>query len=830
MFPPTRAQRRSTAQHSPRRPRSAAAFTTRTLALAALLATAFLPNPTAALFGFGSKRFQYEGLINAGSLGLEGVGGDGEVVALSHVNADHFVDAFVLSPDRTRVDVYLWDHAAFAFHSNPASSINAPSGQTIVNVVPADFDYDGRLDLMLMTQAKSASRVEDELRLGLYLGQAAGGFSSTPIDVDSSTLAQPLMLDASGDMRTDFLAHPFSASSSSSSSFGSLAKGKLEPLQIWRNNFTSPSRYFPGSQGFVKQDLPFYDKTGKSTPSTCQLAHPHSSAFVDLNGDCLADLFLVCQSPSSSSGLTYEIWIATNEVPSSSSSHSSSSSLTSGYVLSHSGDLPAGSGALSFADMDRDGTIDVVFPSCESGSGGECHINVAYNRQIPLCVPEKEGLLGGLGVGGGQRVMMGGGGVSPSVSGRAGEDGDAGSRRTCRQPGDLCTADPSFQFNFSLDLGNKDFLRIPVSELLRSHLADNGRPRILLSDPHPPLSASAGGAGAATPLPLHLGDFNKDGYPDILLLTSGSGLRTGGSASSSNKASSDGEGRVWLLQNVRAFDASSTRAFAVVEEGAEVLRDVRDARAASWMDVDEDGTLDILLQRTGADNGGKGSKVTFIQNNFFHDAFFLKALTLNGACQGFCTPEGQERFKPWGNNYGGASYKFTVLDTNGQRKAQHVGQLPQTGYRSLLTPYSYFGLGRTNNYVESLFVGSTRRRIPSAPNKPVEPHYLVMEGVVPNSEVLISPWEEQVERQPPSSGGGGSPDVGPWMAAGGASTSTWRRELFLQPGDWIPWVTIVLVTVVLMLGAIVFVLHLQEKREDERERKRAVHEINFAAL
>ncbi|CAD6914554.1 unnamed protein product [Tilletia controversa] len=812
MMAPTRAGRRGGAQPRPASSRSPSAFT-RTLALAGLLAATLLPSPAAALFGFGSKRFQYEGFINAGSLGLEGIGGGGEVVALSHVNADHFVDAFVLSPDRTRLDVYLWDHAAFTFHSNPTSSINAPSGQTIVNVVPADFDYDGRLDVMLMTQSKSASNAADELRLGLYLGQSAGGFASKPIDVDSSTLAQPLMLDASGDMRTDFLAHPFSSPSSSSS------KGKLEPLQIWRNNFTSPSRHFPGSQGFVRQDLPFYDKSGKSAPSNCQLAHPHSSAFVDLNGDCLADLFLVCQSPSSSSGLTFEIWIATNDIP----SPHSSPSLTSGYVLSHTGDLPAGSGALSFADMDRDGTIDVVFPSCESGSKGECHIIIAYNRQIPLCVPEKEGLLGGLATGGGaggQRVM----------DARAGEEEDGqtppGSRRTCRQPGDLCTADPSFQFNFSTDTANKDFLRIPVSELLRSHLAESGRPRILLSDPS---SSAFAGTGTATPLPLHLGDFNKDGYPDILLLTSGSGLRTS-SSSSSKAASSDADGRVWLLQNVRAFDESSTRTFAVVEEGAEALMEVRDARGASWMDVDEDGTLDILLQRTGADNGGKGSKVTFIQNNFFHDAFFLKALTLNGACQGFCTPEGQERFKPWGNNYGGASYKFTVLDTNGQRKAQHVGQLPQTGYRSLLTPYSYFGLGRTNNYVESLFVGSTRRRIPSAPNKAaVEPHYLVMEGVVPNSEVLISPWEEQVERQP-SAGGKGSPDVGPWMAAAGASTATWRRELFLQPGDWIPWVTIVLVTVVLMLGVVVFVLHLQEKREDERERKRAVHEINFAAL
>jgi len=35
------------------------------------------------------------------------------------------------------------------------------------------------------------------------------------------------------------------------------------------------------------------------------------------------------------------------------------------------------------------------------------------------------------------------------------------------------------------------------------------------------------------------------------------------------------------------------------------------------------GTLDILVQRTGRQ--GEGT-ITFVQNNVFHDAFFLKAI------------------------------------------------------------------------------------------------------------------------------------------------------------------------------------------------------------
>ena len=34
------------------------------------------------------------------------------------------------------------------------------------------------------------------------------------------------------------------------------------------------------------------------------------------------------------------------------------------------------------------------------------------------------------------------------------------------------------------------------------------------------------------------------------------------------------------------------------------------------------GTLDIMVQRSGSDGSGK---ITFVQNNFYYDAFFLKA-------------------------------------------------------------------------------------------------------------------------------------------------------------------------------------------------------------
>jgi len=61
-----------------------------------------------------------------------------------------------------------------------------------------------------------------------------------------------------------------------------------------------------------------------------------------------------------------------------------------------------------------------------------------------------------------------------------------------------------------------------------------------------------------------------------------------------------------------------------------------------------------------------------------------------------------------------------------------------------------------------------------------------MEGVIPNSRVVIHP--------PP-----------------GKDDGSWKRELYLRPGEWIPWVTLTIVITTAILAAIVFVLHLNDK-------------------
>ncbi|KAG6328098.1 hypothetical protein ID866_10991 [Astraeus odoratus] len=350
--------------------------------------------------------------------------------------------------------------------------------------------------------------------------------------------------------------------------------------------------------------------------------------------------------------------------------------------------------------LDRDGSMDMVFTTCShvsssSGVGAGCILNIAYNQQLPVC--------------------------PSTTTTNVNKQGE----RICRSPVDLCVADPNFHYDLTATPDNDAFVRIPLRSLLQTSSSS-----ILVLDTtfSPPI-----------PLPLRLGDTNVDGFPDLLVISATSDAYTPKLLESRPCA----RGLAGCDEN-----GNGRRGFKLVQKGAESLEAIRDARGVALLDLDEDGTLDILVQRTGAQ--GEGS-ISFIQNNFYYDAFFLKAI---------------------------------------------VGQLPQTSYHALHTPYAFMGLGRTNNYIENLFVGSTKH---------TQEHFINMEGVIPNSRVVIHP--------PP-----------------GKDDGSWKRELFLRPGEWIPWVTLTVVITMAILAVIVFMLHLNEKREDEFERRKLSHHINFDAL
>ncbi|SAM07750.1 hypothetical protein [Absidia glauca] len=634
-----------------------------------------------------AKRFPKSRLYNLSpaSLGLDHL--DGTIAAFGDFNADKFSDIFVVGQDQKSITVYTWDHKNFAF--TPLSSV-IHYDWPINNLVPGDYNYDGKLDLLVMGQP-----VDGQFHMRVYFGNGNDSFVAPALDLPSARDSLPMVLDLSGDMQLDLLGY---------------AWDRKDGLSAWINT----------AQGsFTNQTTSIYNLTSASNlfdptySERCRWASPHSNAFLDLDGDCLADVVMVCDNGGKQS---VQIW--TNQ-------------RQNGFRLAQTFDLPSGAGPLAFADMDGDGSTDIVFTTCSGG--GHCSIHTVYNQQMGLCSKLDQ---------------------SGSSNGSQ-----------CRKPQHLCVADPDFQFDINSP-NSQNYIIFDLDQYL-----DRDETVLTLDRSFP----------GTMPVPLHAGDYNLDGYPDLLVTTTK---------------------KVMLLQSVWCSTQgqcsnqaikSSKRTFSLIRSGAESLTRLPNPRHATFFDIDEDGSLDILVLQGKSQSPSTARTPQFFINNYFNDAFFLKGLVSNGAYSS------GSKDKPYGVNYPGANFKFTVLDTSGTKRVHQVSQLPQTGYMALQTPYCLFGLGRTNNYVEEMFAGVTRHQ---------DQNYLFYEGVIPNSQLVFLPYQ---------------PDHV-------SDSSSWKVELYVQPADYIPWVLVSLVAAAILLGVVVGALYWLEKREDERERRKALHIINFDAL
>lgn len=137
------------------------------------------PQPTRARFPGVEQRFVEETLIDTGNLGLPDTG---LVAAWGDVDSDQLVDLFYLSSDQRSISVYTWSRTAYEWKEKPESRIRTKSDFIIVNVVPGDFNYDGRLDVLLMGEKNPGGWWgEDEtLQMQVYLQGADGSFSTSP--------------------------------------------------------------------------------------------------------------------------------------------------------------------------------------------------------------------------------------------------------------------------------------------------------------------------------------------------------------------------------------------------------------------------------------------------------------------------------------------------------------------------------------------------------------------------------------------------------------------------------------------------------------------------
>jgi len=413
-----------------------------------------------------------------------------------------------------------------------------------------------------------------------------------------------------------------------------------------------------------------------------------------------------------------------------------------GYSLAWRRTLPPTASQMTVVDIDADGSPDIVYTVCEQPDS--CVLNILYSGQPPFCTGSRKH--------------------------------DKG---VCRSNA-LHFSSASGDAGFELD--GPRHQQIPLGQILKGAA-------LLRVDPHTRL-----------PIPLAFGDYDLDGFPDLLLTV---------------ESSSPAATHAVLLRNLRCdgtprigcrADASkkntgastARRTFLPEFEHVEALGKEVGVTQAAFADIRGKGSLSILCN--GYHPGSDKPKFSAFSNDAFNDAFFVRAESLNGVCPAPCSRKatGSKASEPYGVNYSGAAFRLSFTDIDGAVRVRSGSQLAQTGNRALHQPFVIFGLGRTNSFVD-LFSASCSSRHPSSSPSHSQPH------IVPNSDLILIPPHAD-------------------------SPSDWSFHIHIHPAAHFVWVMAALGTALTLLATLTAFFKMQERREDEAEKRKRAHAINFDAM
>lgn len=184
---------------------------------------------------------------------------------------------------------------------------------------------------------------------------------------------------------------------------------------------------------------------------------------------------------------------------------------------------------------------------------------------------------------------------------------------------------------------------------------------------------------------LHSGDFNMDGYPDILATLS---------------TSEDGLSQSFLMENTPCPSACGkfSRTYTIRWN---VLSPFRNGTAmAAFFDFYQDGVLDIILVTFD----GKEYKAAAFKNSLDYDANFMKVMVLTGLTNknnAMIMGRVSKKKRTYGTNLPGPRISYKTTTQDGYIRHAVSAQLPQSAHFSLNLPYIIFGLGNAKHSLQS---------------------------------------------------------------------------------------------------------------------------------
>ncbi|XP_071445783.1 T-cell immunomodulatory protein isoform X2 [Hetaerina americana] len=284
------------------------------------------------------------------------------------------------------------------------------------------------------------------------------------------------------------------------------------------------------------------------------------------------------------------------------------------------------------------------------------------------------------------------------------------------------------------------------------------------------------------------GDFNLDGYPDLL----------------ATLKSVDQNPKSFLLENVPCGGCAFGRTFSVRWNA---FPPYNRSVLGTFFDFYQNGVLDVIIVHQPSSGSKDHFEMAAFKNDLDYDANFVKVTVLAGECQVGNKDYGcVERGGGWGEHgpksrYGanlpGPSVSYHTTTQEGEVQESTAAQLSQSAHFALQLPYCIFGLGRTPNFVDALTVGV------SWPQP--EGRKRTWTQIIPNSQVVVVPWPR------------GQP-------------SKWRARLFVTPSRLVLLTAAALVGTCALIAALIAGLHWKERREDRKEKLQEAHRFHFDAM
>lgn len=274
---------------------------------------------------------------------------------------------------------------------------------------------------------------------------------------------------------------------------------------------------------------------------------------------------------------------------------------------------------------------------------------------------------------------------------------------------------------------------------------------------------------------LRGGDFNMDGYPDLLATLSSRKSR-----------------QSFLLENVACDSCVGfSRKFEIRWQALNPF--YNETAMAVFYDFYQDGILDVIL--VNVDKSANTYRTAAFKNSLDYDANFVKVMVLTGRTNSMypISPGSLGKKKrTYGTNLPGPSIAYRTTTQDGSPRNAIAAQLPQSAHFSLNLPYTTFGLGRTPNFVDALTIGAggKSREWPQ---------------IIPNSQMVVIP----------------NPIADP---------SRWKAQLFVTPSKLILLSAAALTGTCGLISAIIVGLYWKERREDKKEKLQEAHRFHFDAM